>query len=100
MNLLKQLSLDNLINMVAVSYTHLDVYKRQVMTCAAMMNIPHDIIEAAAIDGASKTQTFWRVVLPLLMPTVLTGSAINLIGGFKAFDIIYVMTQGLSLIHI
>ena len=28
------------------------------------------------------------------MPTVLTGSAINLIGGFKAFDIIYVMTQG------
>ena len=65
-----------------------------VMTCAAMMNIPHDIIEAAAIDGASKTQTFWRVVLPLLMPTVLTGSAINLIGGFKAFDIIYVMTQG------
>mgnify|MGYP003237303478 CR=1 FL=1 len=51
-----------------------------VMTCAAMMNIPHDIIEAAA--------------LPLLMPTVLTGSAINLIGGFKAFDIIYVMTQG------
>ena len=65
-----------------------------VMTCAAMMNIPRDLLEAASIDGASRFQTFWHVVLPLLMPTVLTGAAINLIGGFKAFDIIYVMTQG------
>lgn len=51
-------------------------------------------MEAASIDGATKWQAFYRVVLPLLMPTVLTGAAINLIGGFKAFDIIYVMTQG------
>ena len=65
-----------------------------VMTCAAMMNIPPDLLEAASIDGAGRFRTFWHVVLPLLMPTVLSGSAINLIGGFKAFDIIYVMTQG------
>ena len=65
-----------------------------IMTSAAMMNIPSDIMEAASIDGAAKWQAFFRVVLPLLMPTVLTGAAINLIGGFKAFDIIYVMTQG------
>lgn len=65
-----------------------------VMTSAAMMGIPSDIIEAATVDGATKWQTFFKVILPLLMPTVLSGAAINLIGGFKAFDIIYVMTLG------
>lgn len=65
-----------------------------VMTTAAMMGISSDLTEAASIDGANKRQAFFRVVLPQLMPTVLSGAAINLIGGFKAFDIIYVMTAG------
>lgn len=65
-----------------------------VMTTAAMMGISSDLTEAAAIDGANRWQAFFHVVLPQLMPTVLSGAAINLIGGFKAFDIIYVMTSG------
>lgn len=65
-----------------------------VMTTAAMMGISSDLTEAASIDGANKKQAFFKVVLPQLMPTILSGAAINLIGGFKAFDIIYVMTAG------
>ena len=65
-----------------------------VMTTAAMMGISSDLTEAASIDGANRRQAFFYVVLPQLMPTVLAGAAINLIGGFKAFDIIYVMTAG------
>lgn len=65
-----------------------------VMTTAAMMGISSDLTEAASIDGANRRQAFFRVVFPQLLPTVLSGAAINLIGGFKAFDIIYVMTSG------
>lgn len=65
-----------------------------VMTTAAMMGISSDLTEAASIDGANRRQAFFHVVFPQLLPTVLSGAAINLIGGFKAFDIIYVMTSG------
>ena len=65
-----------------------------VMTCAAMMNIPKDILEAASTDGAHGFKQFWHIVLPLLLPTLSIGATINMIGGFKAFDLVNVMTAG------
>ncbi|MDR1287161.1 MAG: sugar ABC transporter permease [Treponema sp.] len=65
-----------------------------VITSAAMMSIPQELIEAAAVDGAGKFKQFFRIILPLLMPTIFTCAMLHLIGGFKAFDLIYTMTAG------
>lgn len=65
-----------------------------ILTSAAMMNIPHELIEAAAIDGANKFNQFFRITLPLLMPTIFLGMTINMIGAFKGFDMLYTMTGG------
>jgi ABC-type sugar transport system permease subunit len=65
-----------------------------VITSAAMMNIPRELLEAAAVDGAGKVNQFFRIILPLLLPTIFTCAMLHLIGGFKAFDLIYTMTAG------
>jgi ABC-type sugar transport system permease subunit len=65
-----------------------------IITSAAMMNIPTELLEAAAVDGAGRAKQFFRIILPLLMPTIFTCATLHLIGGFKAFDLIYTMTAG------
>jgi len=61
---------------------------------AQMTSIPKDIYEAASIDGATKTQTFCRVTLPLLKPMFITTLSFNCLGSLKFFDLIYTMTGG------
>jgi ABC-type sugar transport system permease subunit len=65
-----------------------------VIISAAMMNIPPELLEAAAVDGAGRAKQFFRIILPLLLPTIFTCAMLHLIGGFKAFDLIYTMTAG------
>jgi ABC-type sugar transport system permease subunit len=65
-----------------------------VIFSAAMQGIPQDIIEASIIDGCGKYGRIWHIILPLLIPNIATVCTINLIGGMKCFDIIYVMTAG------
>ena len=65
-----------------------------VITSAALMNIPTELIEAAAVDGASGSKQFFRIILPLLLPTLFTCATFHMIGAFKAFDLIYTMTAG------
>jgi ABC-type sugar transport system permease subunit len=65
-----------------------------VIFTAALQGISGDLFDAARIDGASKWQLIRYIVLPLLLPTYLTIMTLNIIGGFKAFDLIYVMTAG------
>lgn len=61
---------------------------------AAISNIPQELYEAAKIDGATQTQYFWRIEMPLLIPSIKTASILSLIGSLKYFDLIYVMTEG------
>jgi ABC-type sugar transport system permease subunit len=65
-----------------------------VIFTAALQGISGELYDAAKIDGASKWQTIRHVVLPLLVPTYIVILTLNIIGGFKAFDLIYVMTAG------
>jgi raffinose/stachyose/melibiose transport system permease protein len=58
---------------------------------AAMMGINKDEIEAARLDGASEFSIGWNVILPHLMPTVLTLSILKFIWTFNIFDIVYAM---------
>jgi len=65
-----------------------------VLYLAAYGTIPVELYEAASIDGASRGQYFWRVSLPLLRPTIISGMTLSIIGSLKYFDLIYVMTGG------
>ena len=61
---------------------------------AGLQGIPHELHEAAAIDGANAFQRFMRVTIPLLGPVITVVVVLNTINGIKAFDQIWVMTAG------
>lgn len=61
---------------------------------AAYGNIPTELYEAACIDGATRGQYFWRIALPSLKPTIISGATLSVIGSLKYFDLIFVMTGG------
>ncbi|GLC83191.1 putative ABC transporter permease protein YurN [Lacrimispora brassicae] len=65
-----------------------------VYSMAAYTNISLDVYEASLIDGATKGQYFWRIALPLLMPSVKSAAILSMVGSLKYFDLIYVMTGG------
>jgi len=64
------------------------------MTLATLQVIPTEPLEAAAIDGASRLQLFWYIVLPYLRPTLVVCALFRLIDSIKAFPLIYVLTNG------
>ncbi|MDC7235500.1 MAG: sugar ABC transporter permease [Spirochaetales bacterium] len=61
---------------------------------AGLSAISGDLYEAANIDGASSSQVFFKVTLPLLKPTMLYVMVTSLIGGLQIFDIPRVITNG------
>lgn len=61
---------------------------------AGLQSLPQDRLEAAAIDGASAWSRMRWVVLPHLRPTIAIAVLLNLIGGWKIFDLVYVLTGG------
>ncbi|MBA3274170.1 MAG: sugar ABC transporter permease [Chloroflexia bacterium] len=65
-----------------------------VVFLAGLQNVNRDLIEAATLDGANAWRRFWDVTLPQMANVVTVVAALLLIGGFSAFDIIFVMTGG------
>jgi len=61
---------------------------------AGLAGIPADILEAAEIDGASFWKRLFRVILPLLYPTILTALLLRIIDALRIFSEVYVMTEG------
>jgi sn-glycerol 3-phosphate transport system permease protein len=61
---------------------------------AALQNMPANLAEAAAIEGASRWHYFWRVTFPLLMPTTLFVLVNAVVNAFRLVDHIIVMTKG------
>jgi multiple sugar transport system permease protein len=61
---------------------------------AGLKTLPTDILEAAAVDGASGPQRFWIMVLPLLMPAAFLALILRMMDAFRVFDIIFVTTSG------
>jgi ABC-type sugar transport system permease subunit len=61
---------------------------------AALATLPPDLEEAASVDGATAFQYFWFIRLPLLRPAMLVALIIRTVEAFRAFDIIYVITNG------
>ena len=61
---------------------------------AGLQGIPNMYQEAARLDGAGNVQRFFRVILPLLMPSITTAVVTNLIGGLKMYDLIVALSAG------
>ena len=61
---------------------------------AGLQSIPNDYIEAAYIDGATPWQTFWKVKLPNLMPSITICLFLTLTNSFKLFDQNLALTGG------
>ncbi|MCI0712544.1 MAG: sugar ABC transporter permease [Chloroflexi bacterium] len=65
-----------------------------VILSAGLKGIPSEIQESARIDGANEWQSFIYITLPLLSPTIAVVATTMLINALKAFDIVYVLTNG------
>lgn len=64
------------------------------LSYSALQNMPQEIYEAAAIDGASKAQTLWRVTLPILKPALAIVFLLRILDSIRTFDSIYILTGG------
>lgn len=65
-----------------------------VIFLAGLQNIPDDLYEAAALDGANHWQQFLHVTLPMISPTLFFVMTMSTITAFQVFDTVYMMTQG------
>jgi len=65
-----------------------------VILLSGFSTISQNIYESAKIDGASPLNTFFKITLPLLSPTIFFVVIITTISSFQVFDLIYLMTQG------
>ena len=65
-----------------------------VYSVAGYTNVSEDVYEASLIDGANKRQYFFKIALPLMMPTFKSAAIMSMVGSLKYFDLVYVMTGG------
>ena len=63
---------------------------------AALISIPEEIIEAAECDGITGARQFWKIKLPLVLPSIGIISVLTFVGNFNAFDLIYVSQGALA----
>ncbi len=56
---------------------------------AALLTIPDEVIEAAECDGVTGMSQFWKIKLPLILPSIGIISILTFVGNFNAFDLIY-----------
>ena len=61
---------------------------------AGLQALPGDVLEAAAVDGATNTQTLFQITIPLMMPSITVCSFLTVTGGFKMFDQNLALTNG------
>ena len=65
-----------------------------ILLMAGMMGIDTSLYEAAQVDGATATQIFYKITLPLLRPILIYVMVTSLIGGLQMFDVPQILTNG------
>jgi alpha-glucoside transport system permease protein len=61
---------------------------------ASLKGVPSELLEAARVDGATEWAVFWKIMVPIIMPTIAVVVTTMVINVLKIFDIVYVMTGG------
>lgn len=64
------------------------------MFLAALQDIPKEVYEAAAVDGASGARKLFSITIPLLRPIIFLVVSLGIIGSFQVFDQMFIMTSG------
>ncbi len=81
-----------------VSMMFADIWKTTpfvaIILLAGLQMIPHELYEAAEIDGANGSARFWRITFPLLRPTIALSVLFRVLQAFGIFDLPFVLTQG------
>ena len=80
--------------LVAASWRHVGYV--MILYLAGLKSVDPSLREAAAIDGASERQTFFRVVFPVLRPINIVVIVITVIESLRAFDLVYITNRGLN----
>lgn len=65
-----------------------------VIYLAGLQSVPQEVVEAAALDGASGFRMFWSVVRPFLAPAITVNFTLTLIGGLRVYDQVVALTAG------
>jgi alpha-glucoside transport system permease protein len=65
-----------------------------IILSAAYKNIPRELLESARMDGASEWKVFWRIIAPIMTPTLAVLATTMVVQVLKIFDIVFVMTNG------
>lgn len=65
-----------------------------VLFIAGLQGIPAELYESGNIDGCNAWQGFWNITFPMLLPVTAVVTVLTTIGGFKSFDLVFVMTAG------
>jgi len=65
-----------------------------VIYLAALADIPHELYDAAELDGANRLRKFWHVTLPMLTPVVFFNVVVGLIQSVQAFTQVYLVSDG------
>lgn len=53
--------------------------------CLYMIDLPREVDEAATVDGASRTQTFWRIILPMCRPILVSAALLQALFAWNEF---------------
>ncbi|BBI36347.1 carbohydrate ABC transporter permease [Cohnella abietis] len=85
-------------NSALLTIISVDIWKsfgfNMVIFLAALQTIPRDLYEACTVDGANQRQTFTRVTLPMLLPTLGLVTILTTNGTLRTFDMVYILTGG------
>jgi putative chitobiose transport system permease protein len=65
-----------------------------VLYLAALQSIPKDLEEAAKLDGATRVQRFWRITVPMIVPTILLCTVLSTLSAMKVLEEVLIMTKG------
>ncbi|MFB7812547.1 carbohydrate ABC transporter permease [Paenibacillus chitinolyticus] len=65
-----------------------------IVLLSGLQSVPEDMYDSAKIDGAGPMRTFFRIVLPLVSPTLFFVGVVSLIGAFQSFGQIQILTKG------
>ena len=79
---------------IMIIYIWQQVGYYSIVFLSGLKGIPEDVYEAARVDGASSIRQFFSITIPLISPTTFFLTIMGIIGSFKVFDQISVLTQG------
>lgn len=61
---------------------------------AGLTLVPHDLIQAARVDGANAWQRFIKIIVPLMKPAILVAVLFRTLDAFRIFDTVFILTRG------